>query len=89
MRRVIASGLARSGSHTGGRPPAVCLACGEWLRWHVNWRFAGTHSDAMAYRLDTLNLAYGTVLGVTSLGATANHISDPPSRADPSTLPPS
>ncbi|MFC9292981.1 hypothetical protein ACFTWH_06245 [Streptomyces sp. NPDC057011] len=41
------------------RPPAVRLARGEWLRWQVNHRFAGSHGDAWTYRLDTLNLAYG------------------------------
>ncbi|WP_326797038.1 hypothetical protein [Streptomyces sp. NBC_01808] len=41
------------------RPPAVRLARGEWLRWQVNYRFAGTHGDEWTYRLDTLNIAYG------------------------------
>ncbi|MFD7629614.1 hypothetical protein ACFV7Q_26910 [Streptomyces sp. NPDC059851] len=41
------------------RPPAVRLAHGEWLRWQVNHRFAGTCSGDWTYRLDTLNIAHG------------------------------
>ncbi len=43
------------------RPPAVWLDRGQWLRWQVNYRFAfgGRGGGEWAYRLDTLNLAYG------------------------------
>ena len=41
------------------RPPAVRLAPGEWLRWQINYRFSGSRTE-WTYRLDTLNVAYGT-----------------------------
>jgi hypothetical protein len=43
------------------RPPAVRLARGQWVRWQVNYRFAGTVTGGgeWTYRLDTLNIAYG------------------------------
>jgi len=41
------------------RPPAVRLACGEWVRWQVNYRFSNSWEDDWTYRLDTLNLLYG------------------------------
>ncbi|MGO4616251.1 hypothetical protein AB4305_18410 [Nocardia sp. 2YAB30] len=40
------------------RPPARRLACGEWLRWQVNYRFSGSHGDEWTYRLDTLKVGY-------------------------------
>ncbi|MER6672838.1 hypothetical protein [Streptomyces sp. NPDC000983] len=43
------------------RPPAVRLAPGQWLRWQVNYRFAGSNGGDWTYRLDTLNLAHGPV----------------------------
>ncbi len=45
------------------RPPAVLLEPGEWLRWHINYRFsAGCSCGAeWSYRLDTPNLAHGPV----------------------------
>ncbi|WP_166641076.1 hypothetical protein [Amycolatopsis sp. SID8362] len=45
------------------RPPPVRLLPGEWIRWQVNMRFGATcqcGSD-WSYRLETLNLAYGSV----------------------------
>ncbi|MEU7970791.1 hypothetical protein AB0B48_01960 [Micromonospora sp. NPDC049089] len=50
------------------RPPTVRLARGEWLRWHINYRFAGMNGGATTYRLDTLNLAHGDVPADTFLG---------------------
>ncbi|WP_285795389.1 hypothetical protein [Micromonospora sp. NBRC 107095] len=50
------------------RPPTVLLARGEWLRWHINYRFTGMNGGAMFYRLDTLNLAHGAVPADTFLG---------------------
>ncbi|WP_433263014.1 hypothetical protein ACQPWR_24825 [Micromonospora vinacea] len=50
------------------RPPAVRLVEGEWLRWHINYRFAGMNGGATLYRLDTLNLAHGAVPVDTFLG---------------------
>ncbi|GAA0910110.1 hypothetical protein GCM10009557_84620 [Virgisporangium ochraceum] len=43
------------------RPPAVWLRAGEWVRWHINYRFSMPVAlgGAWSYRLDTLNLAYG------------------------------
>jgi hypothetical protein len=43
------------------RPPAVFLLPGEWVRWHVNYRFVDTCTGAWFYRTDTLNLAHGPV----------------------------
>ena len=43
------------------RPGAVRLPRGEWLRWQVNYRFAARYSANWHYRLDTLNIAYGSV----------------------------
>ncbi|MEU0793172.1 hypothetical protein ABZ342_24120 [Amycolatopsis sp. NPDC005961] len=44
------------------RPAPVVLRPGEWLRWQINYRFGSTCAcDAQwRYRLETLNLAYGT-----------------------------
>ncbi|SNR55868.1 hypothetical protein SAMN06265355_104139 [Actinomadura mexicana] len=41
------------------RPPAVRLTPGDWLRWQINYRFAGTHGGEWTYRLDTLNISNG------------------------------
>jgi hypothetical protein len=45
------------------RPPAVLLKPGQWLRWHINYRFAAGCSCGAewSYRLDTLNIAHGPV----------------------------
>lgn len=44
------------------RPPAVRLNRGEWLRWRINYRFAGgTRGDQWTYQLDTINIAHGVV----------------------------
>ncbi|MEQ0563670.1 hypothetical protein ABJI51_31720 [Amycolatopsis sp. NEAU-NG30] len=44
------------------RPEPVCLRPGEWLRWQINYRFGSTCEcgGAWRYRLETLNVAYGT-----------------------------
>lgn len=47
------------------RPAPVHLRPGEWLRWQINYRF-GSMCECGAqwhYRLDTLNVAHGTVPG--------------------------
>lgn len=56
------------------RPPAVRLARGEWLRWQVNYRFAGTHG--WTYRLDTLNLANGPAPTDHFLGTPTHHVDE-------------
>lgn len=45
------------------RPEPVRLRPGEWLRWQINYRFGSTCECGAQwrYRLETLNLAYGTV----------------------------
>ncbi|MEU3776828.1 hypothetical protein AB0F11_27195 [Streptomyces sp. NPDC032472] len=58
------------------RPPAVRLARGEWLRWQINHRFAGTHGDLWTYRLDTFNVAYGPVGAGLFLGAPTRRVDE-------------
>ncbi|MFI8281232.1 hypothetical protein ACIGBH_41570 [Streptomyces sp. NPDC085929] len=58
------------------RPPAVRLAHGEWLRWQVNYRFAGSHGDAWTYRLDTLNIAYGPASTDLFMGTPTHHVNE-------------
>ncbi|NXY94777.1 hypothetical protein HYE82_10305 [Streptomyces sp. BR123] len=58
------------------RPPAVRLARGEWLRWQVNYRFAGTCSGDWTYRLDTLNIANGPAPTDLFLGAPTTHVDE-------------
>ncbi|MER5890593.1 hypothetical protein ABT160_42775 [Streptomyces sp. NPDC001941] len=58
------------------RPPAVRLARGEWLRWQVNYRFTGTHGGEWTYRLDTLNIAYGTAAADLFLGTPTRSFSE-------------
>ncbi|MFG2530075.1 hypothetical protein [Streptomyces sp. NPDC048516] len=44
------------------RPPAVCLAPGQWVRWQLNYRFSSTAgAQDWSYWLDTFNIAYGPV----------------------------
>lgn len=42
------------------RPPAVRLAPGQWLRWQINYRLAGTSGGPSHYRLDTFNVHFGS-----------------------------
>jgi hypothetical protein len=56
------------------RPPAVRLSCGEWLRWQVNYRFAGTHDAEWTYGLETLNVAYGPARANVFLGTPTREI---------------
>lgn len=56
------------------RPPAQRLARGEWLRWQVNYRFAG--NDEWTYRLDTLNIAYGPTQADLFLGTPTHHVDE-------------
>ncbi|MFD8289595.1 hypothetical protein ACFV2B_15480 [Streptomyces lavendulae] len=58
------------------RPPAVRLARGEWLRWQVNYRFAGSHGDAWTYRLDTFNIAYGPAPTDLFLGTPTQRVNE-------------
>lgn len=61
------------------RPPAVLLKPGQWLRWHINYRFSGgcQCGEEWSYRLDTLNLAHGPVAVDTFLGE-PHHLVDEP-----------
>jgi hypothetical protein len=58
------------------RPPAVRLAPGEWLRWQVNYRFAGSCGGDWSYRLDTLNVAHGPVAPEVFLGVPTRHVDE-------------
>jgi hypothetical protein len=58
------------------RPPAVRIAPGHWLRWQVNYRFAGTHGGEWTYRLDTLNVAHGPVPADVFLGTPSRRVSE-------------
>lgn len=41
------------------RPPAVRLAPGQWLQWHINYRLVGSCDGSWSYRLETFNIVYG------------------------------
>lgn len=60
------------------RPPAARLAQGQWLRWQVNYRFAGTATGGgeWAYRLETLNIAYGVAAADLFLGTPTHYIDE-------------
>ena len=58
------------------RPPAVRLRGGEWLRWQVNYRFAGTGDSDWTYRLDTVNVAYGLTAADVFLGVPTRHVKE-------------
>lgn len=59
------------------RPPAVRLNRGEWLRWQINYRFAGgTRGDQWTYRLDTLNIAHGVVVADLFRGVPARDVDE-------------
>jgi hypothetical protein len=58
------------------RPPAVRIAPGDWLRWQINYRFAGTHGGEWAYRLDTLNVAHGPVSPSLFLATPSHRVSE-------------
>jgi len=58
------------------RPPAVRLARGDWLRWQINYRFAGQGDGEWTYRLDTLNIAHGAASADLFLGTPARHVSE-------------
>jgi hypothetical protein len=58
------------------RPPAVRLRPGEWLRWQVNYRFAGTGDGSWTYQLQTLNVAYGPVPADIFLGTPSHHVQE-------------
>jgi hypothetical protein len=59
------------------RPPAVRLYRGEWLRWQINYRFAGgTRGDQWTYQLDTLNIANGAAAADLFMGVPARLIDE-------------
>ncbi|HYI15499.1 MAG TPA: hypothetical protein VEX37_08915 [Thermomicrobiales bacterium] len=58
------------------RPPAVRLALGGWLRWQVNYRFAGSCGGDWSYRLDTVNVAHGPVVLDVFLGVPTRHVDE-------------
>ncbi|MFC6885566.1 MULTISPECIES: hypothetical protein [Actinomadura] len=58
------------------RPPVVRVADGEWLRWSINYRFAGTNGGEWSYRLDTFNVAHGTTSADVFLGAPTRHVDE-------------
>ncbi|MCQ6553207.1 hypothetical protein NPS70_08385 [Streptomyces sp. C10-9-1] len=44
------------------RPPAVRLAPGQWVRWHLNYRFSSAAGvRGWTYWMDTFNIAHGPV----------------------------
>ena len=58
------------------RPPAVRLGYGEWLRWQVNYRFAGTGDGEWTYRLETLNVVHGPASADIFLGIPTHHVKE-------------
>ncbi|GGP75782.1 hypothetical protein GCM10010214_58820 [Streptomyces abikoensis] len=59
------------------RPPAVCLAPGQWVRWQLNYRFSSlTGMQDWTYWLDTFNIAYGPVDHDVFLGTPAFHVDE-------------
>ncbi|MGW1727980.1 hypothetical protein ACWCQK_34360 [Streptomyces sp. NPDC002306] len=58
------------------RPPAVRLAHGEWLRWQINYRFAGSSGGEWTYRLDTLNIAHGPARLDLFLGTPTHQVNE-------------
>jgi hypothetical protein len=51
------------------RPPAVWLAPGQWVRWHLNYRFSSASGmQNWSYWMDTFNIAYGPVEADVFLG---------------------
>jgi hypothetical protein len=63
--------------HRLRRHPAVRLNRGEWLRWQINYRFAGgTRGDQWTYRFDTFNIAYGEVAADLFMGVPARHVDE-------------
>lgn len=56
------------------RPSAIRLAPGEWVRWQINYRFSGMQD--WSYRLDTINVAYGTAPADLFLGRPTRRVSE-------------
>jgi hypothetical protein len=54
----------------------VRLRDGEWLRWQVNYRFAGTGDGDWTYRLDTVNVARGLAAAEVFLGVPARYVNE-------------
>ncbi|MEU5068901.1 hypothetical protein ACFVJM_39385 [Streptomyces virginiae] len=59
-----------------GRPPAARISAGQWLRWQVNYRLIASYGGQWHYRLDTFNVAYGTVTPETFLGTPTRTIDE-------------
>ncbi|HEX2144135.1 MAG TPA: hypothetical protein VHG10_06485 [Glycomyces sp.] len=62
--------------HRKQRPPAVRIERGEWLRWQVNYRFAGLSGGKWTYRLDTLNVVNGPASTNIFIGAPTRHVDE-------------
>ncbi|MFF0219692.1 hypothetical protein [Streptomyces vinaceus] len=60
----------------GGRPPAARISAGQWLRWQVNYRLIASYGGQWHYRLDTFNVAYGTVTPEMLLGMPTRRIDE-------------
>ncbi|MFF3889919.1 hypothetical protein [Streptomyces sp. NPDC001914] len=58
------------------RPPAVRLALGQWLQWHVNHRFVGRCEGAWSYRLETFNILYGAAMPDVFLGVPSRRVDE-------------
>jgi hypothetical protein len=68
--RVAIAAAARAQPLHRARPPAVRLEAGRWLRWQVNYRLSWPMSRGgrWAYRLETINVAYGPWAETVFLG---------------------
>jgi hypothetical protein len=62
------------------RPPAVWLRPGQWVRWHINYRFSwpAARGGAWSYRLDMLNLIYGSAEPGQFTGTPTRFVDDAP-----------
>jgi hypothetical protein len=76
MLRVFLTATAFGMPDRWGRPPAVRLAAGQWLRWQINYRIPGMCCADGTYRLDTLNLAYGKVSTNVFQGTPSRHVDE-------------
>lgn len=58
-----------------GRPPAVRLRRGEWLRWQINARLHGD-ADGWWYRLDTYHVAVAPYAADVFLGTPTRRVDE-------------
>ncbi|MFG2440717.1 hypothetical protein [Streptomyces sp. NPDC048508] len=58
------------------RPPAVRLGPGQWLQWQINHRFVGRCDGGWSYRLETFNIAYGSVAPDVFLGVPTRRVDE-------------